>query len=215
VLQQLVQQLFRLLVRHPDHAHRVRGVVERLPPVLRDRAHQHLRRACIRGRNARTGHWAGAKAKLEALALREADAAPVLQAVEYLVNELRTPVPEGWNRLGTNVDLRDALLANIPLARVFIRKFLDGGYIVVRPFPLETTDGKKAVRVEFSATGRLDAYLAAVIARGDASTSELVPSPGSRCPRSGGRPPSSAQEPDRGSCALPRDRGRRAAPWSP
>jgi len=140
--------------------------------------------------NAKNAALKNAKARLEVVAAREAEEGPFDSIVEVFHNGRLIDT-------GTNFEVRDlrgTLRANIPLARTFLRHFLDGGHIKVTP---KYADGAtlRFEAFDFEATGRLDVYLgqlAGRITRLDAPTSEVVPSPDSPCPRSDGRRPSSA-----------------------
>ncbi len=107
------------------------------------------------------------------------------------------------------VDLEDLLARDPAEGRAVLRSLLTTPISVS---PVETPEGRC---FDFHADARLDGILSGRLSGGPTAASTVFSSPGSPCPRSGAQRPSCARGPGRGSCALPRDRGRRAAPSSP
>jgi hypothetical protein len=140
---------------------------------------------------------ASAQERLESLAARQGEEAPAVVFAKWFREWLHSTSPEAvWD--DPKAPLREMLSSDIPEARKTLRDFLGGASVVVSP---EQTEA--GTTVSFRAEGDL-AVLLGRLALLKASTART--SPGSRCPRSGARPPSSARGLDRGSCAPPRDR---------
>ena len=192
-----------------DEVKKLDGEIKRLL-ILADDADgdfEALRARVAEKRAARTSKVE----RIEKLVARQGRTSPALKLAASWVKSYKLEEDGTIGMLGVN--LAEMFKSDVPQARQILRGFLRGGFITIKPEAQDVAD-LRFHSVVFSFEGDLGTFLDRLHQRVE-RLSTTGTSAGSRCPRSGERPPSSARARGRGSYALPRGPCRRVAPSTP